>query len=75
MALTSFYVGAALVGVLFPLWIMMACDSNPRLVYQRGENGAGGRGSRAVGSAGSAPLFMRLQAAVLLTDSSCEWIV
>ena len=41
MALTSFYAGAALVGVLFPLWIMMACDSNPRLVYQRGEQGRG----------------------------------
>lgn len=41
MALTSFYAGAALVGVLFPLWIMMACDSNPRLVYQRGEEGRG----------------------------------
>ncbi len=47
MALTSFYVGAALVGVLFPLWIMMACDSNPRLVYQRGaerKRRGGGRG-------------------------------
>lgn len=44
MALTSFYVGAALVGVLFPLWIMMACDSNPRLVYQRGEATGGPEG-------------------------------
>lgn len=46
MAFVSFYVGAALVGVLFPLWIMMACDSNPKLVYQRvlGEAAAAGGG-------------------------------
>ncbi len=36
MALTSFYTGAALVGLLFPLDIMMAADANPKAVYQRG---------------------------------------
>jgi hypothetical protein len=36
MALTSFYAGAALVGLLFPLDIMMAADANPKAVYQRG---------------------------------------
>ena len=41
MVFVSFYVGAGLVGVLFPLYIMMACDSNPKLVYQKGECGAG----------------------------------
>ncbi|EFN53255.1 hypothetical protein CHLNCDRAFT_137174 [Chlorella variabilis] len=35
MAVASFYVGAALIGLLFPLDIMMAADSNPKLVYQQ----------------------------------------
>jgi hypothetical protein len=37
MVLAPFYVGAALIGLLFPLDIMMAADSNPKLVYQKGE--------------------------------------
>ncbi|KAI7846132.1 hypothetical protein COHA_000393 [Chlorella ohadii] len=59
MALTSFYVGAALVGVLFPLWIMMACDSNPRLVYQRvlGEGGAAGAAAAPRASLPPLPVF------------------
>ena len=36
MAFVSFYVGAALIGLLFPLYIMLAADSNPKMVYQRG---------------------------------------
>ena len=32
----SYYTGAALLGLLFPLYIMMAADSNPKLVYKRG---------------------------------------
>lgn len=41
MVLAPFYVGAALIGLLFPLDIMMAADSNPKLVYQKvlGEGG------------------------------------
>ena len=42
MAVASFYVRAALIGLLFPLDIMMAADSNPKLVYQQGGWVAGG---------------------------------
>lgn len=32
LAATSYYTGAALVGMLFPLYLMAACDSSPRSV-------------------------------------------
>lgn len=33
---TSFYVGAAVMAVLFPLFILMACDTSPRDHMQQG---------------------------------------
>lgn len=36
-AVGSFYVGAALVGVLFPLFIMLAADSSPKQRTEEGE--------------------------------------
>ena len=33
-----FYEGAAIVGVLFPIFIVTATDANPREAYQQGRN-------------------------------------
>lgn len=32
----SFFVGAALMAMAYPLFILTACDSEPRKAYQRG---------------------------------------
>lgn len=36
MLVGSFYTGAAVVGVLFPLFIMLACDASPKQRFDEG---------------------------------------